>query len=121
MSKGFRIVFFGIFIFLNFNENLFAEKKNKNKKTEGNYRVDFMFSVVSKSGLTKKLVVECDGHNYHERTKEQAAADRSRDRSLQELGYTVYRFTGSELHRDAFACARQVFRWADNASGGSEQ
>jgi len=79
------------------------------------WRVDFLFRVVSEHGVVSHLVVECDGHDYHERTKEQAQRDRERDRRMQEKGYTIYRFTGSELHRDAFGCARQVYRWAHNA------
>lgn len=60
----------------------------------------------------RKLVVECDGHEYHERTKEQAAKDRSRDRALTSLGFDVFRFTGSELWRDPWSCAAQVHDWA---------
>jgi very-short-patch-repair endonuclease len=60
----------------------------------------------------RKLVVECDGHDFHERTKEQAAHDRSRDRDLVNAGYDVFRFTGSELWRDPFGCAEQVIEWA---------
>ncbi len=54
------------------------------------------------------LIVECDGHDFHERTKEQAAKDRSRDRDLTLMGHRVIRFTGSEIHRDAMGCARQA-------------
>jgi very-short-patch-repair endonuclease len=60
----------------------------------------------------RSLVVECDGHDFHERTKEQAAKDRSRDRSLSGQGYDVFRFTGSELWRDPWGCADQVYDWA---------
>lgn len=78
--------------------------------------VDFLIS----SGLGQyrrraRLVVECDGHNFHERSKEQAMRDRSRDRALQEAGYTVFRFTGAELWRDPCACADQVIKWAETA------
>ena len=69
------------------------------------YRVDF---VVSLKPLRQKIVVECDGHDFHERTKEQAARDRSRDRSLTEDGYRVVRFTGSEIWRDPWGCAQEV-------------
>lgn len=75
--------------------------------------VDFLFIVSDESGKLHKLVVECDGHEFHERTKDQAKRDRSRDRRLQESGYLVFRFTGSEIYRDAFGCALQVFRWAE--------
>lgn len=55
------------------------------------------------------LAIECDGHDYHERTKEQAARDRSRDRRLMAEEIDVIRFTGSEIHRDPDACAREAF------------
>jgi very-short-patch-repair endonuclease len=58
------------------------------------------------------LIIECDGHDYHERTKEQARKDRKRDRDLQSEGYTVFRFTGSEIFSDPIACVRQVLDWA---------
>ena len=78
--------------------------------------VDYLFEVVSNDGKRRmRLIVECDGHDYHERTKEQAKRDRARDRMLQEKGYTIYRFTGSELFNGAFECATQVVRWAENA------
>lgn len=71
------------------------------------YRVDFMVST-SLSDTAPAVVVECDGHDFHERTKEQAERDRSRDREMQAKGYYVFRFTGSEIYRDAFKCAREV-------------
>lgn len=54
------------------------------------------------------VLIECDGHDFHERTKEQAARDRQRDRELQAAGYVVLRFTGSELWRDAAVCVDAV-------------
>ena len=47
-----------------------------------------------------KLVAEVDGHDFHERTKEQAQRDKSRDRDLQAAGFTVFRFTGREVFRE---------------------
>lgn len=73
--------------------------------------VDFIFTL-NGDGTGPILVVECDGHEFHERTKEQAAKDRSRDRRLQEAGYTVFRFTGSEIWRDPCKCSDQIISWA---------
>jgi hypothetical protein len=73
--------------------------------------VDFIYTVKG-DGTGPVLAVECDGHDFHERTKEQAAKDRSRDRRLQEAGYTVFRFTGSELWRDPCSCSDQIIKWA---------
>ncbi len=82
----------------------------------GNWRVDFLICATNDSGDRKpawrKVIVECDGHDFHERTKEQAAKDRSRDREAQMNGYHILRFTGSELWRDPWGCAGKVCEWA---------
>ncbi len=54
------------------------------------------------------VIVECDGHDYHERNKKQASHDKKRDRVLQSLGYNVLRFTGSDLWDDVFRHAEEV-------------
>lgn len=78
----------------------------------GPYRVDFALSYVAQhsEGVFTKVdvVIECDGHEYHNITKEQAQRDRERDRYLQQCGWAVLRFTGSEIFRDPQACADQV-------------
>jgi len=58
-----------------------------------------------------KLAIECDGHDFHERTKEQASRDRARDRALQAEGIAVFRFTGSDIHWDADACAQECIEF----------
>ena len=58
----------------------------------GRYRVDFMVRF-----FDEKFIVECDGHDFHERTKQQAQHDKQRDRFLQAEGFKVFRFTGSEI------------------------
>lgn len=72
------------------------------------YRADFLVTFEPVDGLSRSVVVEYDGHDYHDRTKEQAGRDKRRDRAVAALGYPVLRFTGRELHRDAHACAREV-------------
>jgi len=57
------------------------------------------------------LIVECDGHDYHERTKEQAKRDREKDRVLQSIGYPIFRFTGSEIYNDVFSCCKQCLKY----------
>jgi very-short-patch-repair endonuclease len=73
----------------------------------GNYRADFLVWV-GYGDKFRGVVVECDGHDFHEKTKEQAARDKSRDRAILESGYSVMRFTGSEIFKDPDACAKQV-------------
>ena len=81
------------------------------QKKLSRYRVDFLLRARECNGPWVEVVVECDGHDYHERTKEQAAKDRSRDRKLQALGYPVLRYTGSELWADSFRCADEALQF----------
>ena len=55
-----------------------------------------------------RIAVELDGHDFHERTKEQAKRDKGRDRRLHIDGWTVVRFSGSEVHDDAAGCWSQL-------------
>lgn len=57
-----------------------------------------------------RVAVECDGHDFHERTKEQAEHDKARDRDMQAAGWVVARFTGSEINRDPVLAAGKVIR-----------
>ena len=74
----------------------------------GKYCADFFVDCVAwlPNGSGHAMaVIECDGHDYHERTKEQARHDKARDRYFASLGLIVLRYTGSEIHRDPLACA----------------
>lgn len=80
------------------------------------WRVDFLvyawdFGRATGKAQWRRLIVECDGHDFHERTKEQAAKDRSRDRAAQLSGAGILRFTGSEIHKDPLGCAMQISEW----------
>jgi very-short-patch-repair endonuclease len=83
----------------------------------GPYRPDFLIVVRFDDGSLKFAVIECDGHDYHERTKEQAAYDRERDRWMTERGIKVFRFTGSEIWRDPAKCVNSVMRAIESTSG----
>ena len=74
----------------------------------GDYRADFLFDCHHEHAPRQTLVIECDGHDYHERTKSQAARDRSRDRWMTSRGISVMRFTGSEIWADPYKCAEEV-------------
>lgn len=88
-----KMVFLQLFL-LNFKSLLGSEEEVRfmNQVKIGPYRVDFLIQTED-----AKIVVECDGHDFHEKTKEQAAKDKKRDRFLQSKGYRVLRFTGSEI------------------------
>src|SRR6266702_6335093 len=74
-----------------------------------NYRIDFAIFVPA---LPYPVFIECDGHDFHERTKEQAARDREKDRRIQAAGIPILRFTGSQIHADPIECGFEVYTFA---------
>jgi len=76
------------------------------------YRVDFLIDYSSSTNAERRrwVIVECDGHDFHERTKEQARRDRARDRFFQSKGCRVLRFTGSKIWANPEECAAEI--WA---------
>jgi very-short-patch-repair endonuclease len=75
----------------------------------GKYRADFRVVLVDdNAGRGVAVCVECDGHDFHEKTKAQAARDKKRDRDLTADGTPVLHYTGSEIWRNPEACAREV-------------
>lgn len=66
------------------------------------YRVDFIDE-------SRKLIIELDGHESH-KSKEDRTYDAKRDRQLQREGYTVIRFTGSEIYKNSASCVDEVLQ-----------
>lgn len=74
------------------------------------YRLDFQvvpvdsgtasFKQLSGHPLCPRIAIELDGHDFHERTKEQVTWRNQRDRALAADGWHVWHFSGSEFHRD---------------------
>ena len=77
------------------------------QKKIGRYRVDCLIQInIGKT--TRSVVLEFDGHDFHERTKAQAQKDKARDRWLAASEYTVLRFTGSEIWAHPEKCAEEI-------------
>ena len=79
------------------------------------YRVDFMGIMKSNYLVNGKfrdiimyLAIECDGHDFHEKTKAQVAKDNSRDRYFLQNGIPTMRFSGSEIWRDPVKCVDEI-------------
>ncbi|SDQ42975.1 DUF559 domain-containing protein [Pseudoxanthomonas sp. CF125] len=73
----------------------------------GGYKADFLvwFKLKNKVG---GLAIECDGHAFHEKTKEQASRDKARDRAFITAGFPALRFSGSDIFRDPLNCLEQI-------------
>lgn len=74
-------------------------------------RVDFAILAPHHPGPV--VVIECDGHDFHERTAAQASEDDRRDRALQRLGIPVLRFTGTDIMQGSAEAAREIAEFVD--------
>ena len=83
----------------------------EHEKEIGPYRVDFFISNQEgnlKESEKSRIVIECDGHDFHEKNKEQVKRDKRRDRFLQSQGFTVFRYSGSEIWENAEKLADEI-------------
>ena len=80
-----------------------------------NYYADFLFdtSIMTyvKYDNPLRLVIECDGHDFHEKTKMQVARDNQRVLDLKFEGYDVIRFSGSQIFNDPIKCAYDAYNY----------
>lgn len=82
------------------------------------YIADFTFdlSVKNKNGdfiypkcKDIKYVIELDGYEYHS-SKKQVNSDYTREQDLQELGFRVVRFTGSQIYNEPYTCIEKLVK-----------
>lgn len=76
----------------------------------GDFRVDFVMSQVGlgPDEILRPVVVELDGHAFHDKDKKQRAYEKARDRFLVKQGFRVLHFTGSEVVADPHKVAYEV-------------
>lgn len=76
----------------------------------GKYRVDFHLSQVQigPDDILTPVIVELDGHDFHDKDKTQRAYEKARDRYLVKEGYRVLHFTGSEVVADPYKVAYEA-------------
>ena len=89
----------------------------------GKYRVDFLLSYAGTRIVNAKvfkmhtefserqLVVELDGHQFHDRNEPQRRYEKHRDRFLQKQGYKVFHYTGSEVVQNPFKVAAECLAY----------
>jgi len=82
----------------------------------GSYITDFVFSLQTLCGNSVDLCIEIDGHDWHEKTKEQASSDKRRDRDIVLNGYIPIHFTGSEVYTNTVRCVEDVIKIAVSIS-----
>ena len=95
----------GMFNFNPLIDIVSIEKQCEIKCNKNKYRVDFLITVYyPKQEKGKCFVIECDGYEFHQKTKEQVRKDYERDRLLQANNYEILRFSGSEIYKDPEKC-----------------
>jgi very-short-patch-repair endonuclease len=75
----------------------------------GRYTVDFLVKRTGFYGdVTGEVIVELDGHDFHDKDKRQRSYEKARDRFLVKSGYKVLHFTGSDVVADPYKVAHEV-------------
>lgn len=75
------------------------------------YRVDLKISIYCDGHDENnfEFCIEFDGHEFHEKTKEQAQYDKQRDREIQRVGYSIIHYTGREAWNDPEKVIDDIF------------
>ena len=84
------------------------------------YIADFLFDTSYVKAMFDhefKLVIECDGHEFHEKTKEQVEKRNLRDMDLKMAGYDILHFSGSQIYQDPIKCASYVYEYIKSNVG----
>ena len=91
---------------------LFSQKEIKANGKK--YIVDFYFEedeYVNKFNTDKKIIIECDGYEFHQKTKEQVQKDNEREYNLKMAGYEILRFSGTQIYNNPFKCAEDTYNY----------
>lgn len=78
----------------------------------GKYTVDFLITQegIGPESHLSPIVVELDGHQFHDKDKRQRSYEKERDRFLVRAGYRVLHFTGSDVVGNPFKVAHEALQ-----------
>jgi very-short-patch-repair endonuclease len=76
----------------------------------GKYRADFLVQQfgIGPESVLGPVIVELDGHTFHDKDKRQRSYEKRRDRDFVRAGFRVVHFTGSDVVADPYAVAYEV-------------
>jgi very-short-patch-repair endonuclease len=109
----FNHVFDRYVLFISSNDIIYHVFPQETIETDNhNYRVDFLIvSECLNNGTDHEVIVECDGHEFHEKTKAQVKRRNDRDYDLKMAGYDVLHFSGSEIYNNPVECVAKVINY----------
>lgn len=87
------------------------EIETKGKKYIADFCIfgDEMVNNFLKNGF--KLIIECDGYDFHQKTKKQVDYDNKREYYLKMEGYEILRFSGSKIYNDPIKCVNEILNY----------
>ena len=94
------------------NRKYFFFPQFKQAGITGNYIVDFM---VLDRTYRPLIAIEIDGHDFHEKTKEQVRKDKKRERFISKNVTYFLRFSGSEVFRNPERSVNEVIELIEKA------
>jgi hypothetical protein len=78
------------------------------KRKVGPYEIALAIRVRGPQNRILKLAIECDGHDFHEMSAEQAIKEKQFEKALTAGRYRLLRFTGAEISNDPAKCAAKI-------------
>lgn len=89
----------------------------------GKYRADFLVQQfgMAPEDVCSPVIVELDGHAFHDKDKQQRSYEKRRDRDFVRAGYRVVHFTGSDVVADPYAVAFEVLEMVGVFAGSGRQ
>ena len=108
------ITAFELYIKLLKKDYIFLLSQREIRIDKKRYVADFYFEsdeYVNKFDTNKKIIIECDGHDFHQKTKQQVQYDNEREYDLKMAGYEIIRFSGTQIYNNPFKCAEDAYNY----------
>lgn len=89
------------------------------QKKIGKFRCDFLIEYHNHINIDneeelkkiKKVIVECDSQEWHERDEKERRYEKARDRYFVKEGYKVFHYTGTEILKNSIKIAGEILAY----------
>lgn len=107
------------FCTLNSGKNYYFYEQAEVEANGNKYRLDFLYEEDYMDRIDNPLLlaIECDGHDFHEKTKEQVEKRNKRDMDLKLAGYDILHYSGSQIYKNPIKCAMEILDYIDKKVG----
>lgn len=108
------ITAFDLYIMQENKENILLFSQAPIQIEDKKYFADFLYQedeYVNKFNTGRKIIIECDGYEFHQKTKEQVKRDNEREFDLKMARYEVIRFSGSQIFNNPLKCAEDTYNF----------